>query len=314
MKADLATYWRGLATGSRNTTAGLTLLAALVPAALAYGLLQRLRAALYRSGFVASRRLPRPVVSIGNIAAGGTGKTPVTAHIARLLIGQGLSVAVLSRGYGGTLEGRCAVVSDGTSMLMTAEECGDEPYLLASTMPGLIVVIGPDRYQAGCLALERLNVDIFLLDDGFQHLRLQRDLDILLLDCAKPFGNGWTLPAGLLREPPAAVRRADLIIRTRCPEVDIPPVAVGIPTISSRHELADAVPLMGGVPIPFLTCGAGGRLHLPVLPNRTVSSGNWAAWESMWCERSLLQTTPTMVMNSSRPFAAHCGIRGPRCC
>jgi tetraacyldisaccharide 4'-kinase len=251
MNGHLATYWRSLASGSLNSMPGRLLLAVLAVPALVYGEIQRLRAAAYRAGCPGTRRLPRPVVSIGNITAGGTGKTPVTAYIARQLIGQGLSVAVLSRGYGGSLEGRCAVVSDGTNLLLTADECGDEPYLLASTIAGLMVVIGPDRYQAGCLALESMNVDVFLLDDGFQHLRLHRDLNILLLDGTKPFGNGWTLPAGLLREPASAVQRANLIIRTRCPEGDFPEVAVGIPAISSRHELADAVPLSGGERIPL---------------------------------------------------------------
>ena len=251
MNASLATYWRRLAAGTCTSMAARALLAVLIPPALVYGLLQRLRAARYRSGYAAAKSLPRPVVSIGNITVGGTGKTPVTAYIARLLIDQGLRVAVLSRGYGGTLEGQTALVSDGTGLMLSAEECGDEPYLLASTVPGLAVVIGADRYRAGCLALERLKPDVFLLDDGFQHLQLHRDLNILLLDYDRPFGNGWTLPAGLLREPLPALQRADLIIETRCPHgAQAKPVS-NIPVITARHDLADAVPLSGGAPIPL---------------------------------------------------------------
>ena len=219
----------------------------LVPLALLYGLFQCLRAGLYQSGTLSSKRLPRPVISVGNIAVGGTGKTPVTAYIARLLLGQGLRVAVLSRGYGGSREGQTTVVADGKSLLLSADECGDEPFLLASTIPGLMVVIGPDRHTAGLLALDSLNPDVFLLDDGFQHLRLQRDLNILLVDYKHPFGNGWTLPAGLLREPPSAARRADLVIQTRCPAgAEVAELVPGRPHCSARHLLGDAIPLVGG--------------------------------------------------------------------
>lgn len=251
MKATLVTYWRSLASGSRNTMLNRLLLMLLTPPAVVYALVQRLRAALFRTGLLTARRLPLPVVSIGNITVGGTGKTPVVAYIAHLLMEQGYRVAVLSRGYGGSLEGNSAVVSDGRKIFLRAEECGDEPYLLASTIPGLAVVIGADRYRAGCLAIEQLKTDIFLLDDGFQHLRLQRDLNILLLDYRKPFGNGWTLPAGLLREPPSAVQRADMVIRTRCPAGTAAPSLAGKPTLASRHELADAVPFSGGGPVPL---------------------------------------------------------------
>lgn len=188
---------------------------------------------------------------MGNITVGGTGKTPATAFIARLLLARGLKVAVLSRGYGGAMEGQTAIVADGDTIRLDAGQCGDEPYLLAATVPGLMVVMGTDRQRAGILAVEQLSPDIFLLDDGFQHLRLQRDLNILLVDCAHPFGNGWTLPAGLLREPISAVQRADLIIHTRCPLGFSPASLAGKPACSARHRLGVAVPLSGGSPIPF---------------------------------------------------------------
>jgi tetraacyldisaccharide 4'-kinase len=114
-----------------------------------------------------------------------------------------------------------------------------------------MVVMGTGRHSAGMLAMERLSPDIFLLDDGFQHLRLRRDLDLLLVDCARPFGNGWTLPAGLLREPKSAVRRADLVIYTRCPQGYSPAPLSGKPVCSARHRLGDAVPLAGGPPVSF---------------------------------------------------------------
>ncbi len=205
MNVSWHTYWRGLASGSRTGLIDNLVLLLLTPFAWLYSLALRLRALLYRSGILKTHRLPRPVISIGNITVGGTGKTPVTAYIARFLLAQGYRVAVLSRGYGGSLEGQTCVVSDGATIMLSARECGDEPYLLASTVPGLMVVIGTDRYAAGQLAMQQLSPDIFLLDDGFQHLRLHRDLNILLLDFSRPFGNGLTLPAGILREPLSAV-------------------------------------------------------------------------------------------------------------
>lgn len=250
MKTSLATYWHELANGKRATTVDQLLTLLLAPLGQVYALIQQLRAGLYRVGLMKGLRLPRPVISIGNITAGGTGKTPVTAYIARLLLKQGYKVAVLSRGYGGSLEGQAVVVSDGVTVMLGPRECGDEPYLLASTIPGLMVVIGTDRYDAGQLAMQQLLPDVFLLDDGFQHLRLYRDMNILLLDCAKPFGNGWTLPAGLLREPASAARRADLIIMTRCPEgTSITPQASGKPAFAASHRLVDALPLLGDKPV-----------------------------------------------------------------
>jgi tetraacyldisaccharide 4'-kinase len=250
MISILAACWRTCADGGRAGVTGRLLLGLLVPISFPYVLIQHLRAALYRTGLLKSRRLPRPVISVGNITVGGTGKTPVTAFIARLLLAQGARVAVLSRGYGGTREGDTAIVSNGREIFLTPHECGDEPYLIATTVPGLMVVMGSDRYRAGMMALEQLSPDIFLLDDGFQHLRLHRDLNILLLDSARPFGNGWTLPAGLLREPAGAARRADLVIRTRCePEVPVTPVSLDRPTCIASHRIIELTPLAGGPPL-----------------------------------------------------------------
>lgn len=252
MNIPFSTYWREFANGTRAATVDQLLILLLAPLGQVYSCIQFLRAWLYRIGILKTRRLPRPVISIGNITAGGTGKTPVTAYIARMLIKQGYKVAVISRGYGGSLEGQNIVVSDGVAVMLGPGECGDEPFLLASTVTGLMVVIGTDRYAAGQMAVQQLSPDIFLLDDGFQHLRLHRDLNILLLDCSRPLGNGWTLPAGLLREPATATRRADLIIMTRCPEgTSISSKMSGTPTFASSHCLVDALPLSGGDPEPL---------------------------------------------------------------
>lgn len=252
MKELLAPYWRRVASGKQGGLLAGIVRTLLVPPSLVYALLQRLRATMYRAGWMGTVHLPRPVVSIGNLTAGGTGKTPLTAYIAESLLSRGVRVAVLSRGYGGSCEGQTRIVSDGRDIFLAPEECGDEPFQLASTIPGLMVVIGTDRHEAGLLALQSLNPDLFLLDDGFQHLRLHRDLDILLLDCAHPFGNGWTLPAGLLREPAAAAGRAGLIIHTRCPPGASPAAIVpGKQACAASHRLIDLRPLAGGEAVPF---------------------------------------------------------------
>ena len=254
MNGSFSSYWREMASGSSAGAGSRLLRVFLIPLSLVYALVQRMRTELYRTGILKTRRLSRPVISIGNIAVGGTGKTPITAHLARLIMAQGLKVAVLSRGYGGTLEGQNAIVSDGQRIILSAAQSGDEPFLLAKSVPGLAVVIGSDRYAAGQLAMKVCAPDVFLLDDGFQHLRLQRDLNILLLDCTRPFGNGWPLPAGLLREPKRAVDRADLVVLTRCPEgaLAVSPVP-GKPYCRARHDLADLLPLTGGEPLQFET-------------------------------------------------------------
>ncbi len=246
---SLAVRWRKMAEGGHaGLLWQLTRIILFLPA-ICYSLLLWLRAKLYQYGLFKSYRLHCPVISIGNLAVGGTGKTPVTAWIANLLIRQGKRVAVLSRGYGGQLQGRPTVVSDGQNILCTAQEAGDEPYLLASSVPGLMVVVGADRYQAGLLALERLKPEIILLDDGFQHIRLKRDLNILLLDAAKPFGNGFTLPLGLLREPPSAMKRADFVIYTRHrPGLQV--ADPGLPYCCTRHQLTSLRRLDNGTELP----------------------------------------------------------------
>jgi len=138
------------------------------------------------------------------------------------------------------------VVSDGKSLLAAPEQSGDEPYLLAQKVPGLMVVIGADRYRAGLLALAELKPDLFILDDGFQHLRLQRDLDILLLDASRPFANGYTLPAGFLREAVGAARRADLVVYTRCDQPGLPQLFPDKPSCWTSHRITGLMPLGGG--------------------------------------------------------------------
>lgn len=251
--SPLSDYTRSLWNGERNALQDKLLIFLLLLPSLLYGLAMRIRSLIYCYGLLRTNRLPRPVISVGNITVGGTGKTPVIAYIAGLLIKHGLRVTVLTRGYGGSLEGSCAVVSDGVSIMLSPAVCGDEPYLLASTIPGLSVVIGADRYSAGLLAMDSFATDIFLLDDGFQHIRLHRDMNILLLDAERPFGNGLTIPAGGLREPLSACGRADLVVYTRhsgqfmpeCKFVQALPSCAASYRISSFYRIDSSKELMG---------------------------------------------------------------------
>lgn len=158
-------------------------------------------------------RLPRPVVSIGNLCWGGGGKTPLVAAVAEHLRDSGRRVAILSRGYGSQGEG-VRIVSRGEGPLLGPRLAGDEPVLLAGQLPGVAVVVCPDRHLAGQHALHRLDPapDLFLLDDGFSHLRLARDLDLLVFPAADPFAGGRLLPSGRLREPLSSSRRAHAVL------------------------------------------------------------------------------------------------------
>jgi tetraacyldisaccharide 4'-kinase len=169
---------------------------------------------LYRLGLRRRTRLSCPVICVGNLTTGGTGKTPMTQRLCRLLRAQGKRVVILSRGYGGVHEYGSALVSDGSRVLLTAAEAGDEAYLLAKTLHDVPVLVGKDRRVTGRVACEQFQPEVIVLDDGLQFWQLHRDLDIVLLNASAPFDNGWTLPRGLLREPPSHLRRAGMIVLT----------------------------------------------------------------------------------------------------
>jgi tetraacyldisaccharide 4'-kinase len=157
-------------------------------------------------------------VSVGNIVVGGTGKTPAAWWIAARLAAGGRRPVILSRGYGGRAGRGPVVVSEGEGVLCDPSIAGDEPVMLARRGMGVRIVAGSDRYLCGMHAVEALGADCAILDDGFQHLTLHRDLDLLLMDSTKPLGSGGLLPDGTLREPFSAVSRADLVIFTRWSE------------------------------------------------------------------------------------------------
>ncbi|GAB4451871.1 MAG: tetraacyldisaccharide 4'-kinase [Armatimonadaceae bacterium] len=158
-----------------------------------------------------------PVLVIGNLSSGGTGKTPMTVRVVRHLQSRGKRVVVLSRGHGGSsVERRIpGVVSDGSTILLSPAEAGEEPVLIAEMLPGVPVVVCRDRRKSAALAEAQFSPEVLVLDDGLQHWKLHRDLDIVLLDARNPFDNGFILPRGLLREPPAHLSRAGIVVLTR---------------------------------------------------------------------------------------------------
>lgn len=222
----------------------------LCPLSFFYGLLMRLRCGLYRSGLKSSYRASVPVISVGNLIVGGTGKTPMVDFLARYISRHSIRCAIVSRGYGGNYRQQVARVLDADGQAkLTAAECGDEPYLLARRNPMVPVYVARTR-KLGVQAAERDGARLILLDDGFQHLAVQRDLDIVLLDAQRPFGNGRMLPAGILREPRSALQRAGLVVVTRSDKVASHPLHYQGPVLRSRHQPAEALTTLGGEIVP----------------------------------------------------------------
>ncbi len=180
-------------------------------ASLIYGAVMRLRRWCYRVGIFRVRRLDAVVVCVGNITTGGTGKTPAVIHLARRLVDAGVKTAVISRGYGFHVAGDYLVVSGPDGLYTEAGQAPDEALMTARKLPGVPVVVSPSRYRAGKAVVERFGAWVVLMDDGFQHLGLFRDIDILVVDTDNPIGNGLVLPAGPLREPLSGAHRADVI-------------------------------------------------------------------------------------------------------
>ena len=183
---------------------------------IVYCLGLRLNRLAYRCGILPTRSLPGRVICVGNLTLGGTGKTPIVIMIAGILRDKGLKSAILSRGYAGNSQEKVNVVCDGERVLLPAEVAGDEPVMIAERLKNIPILTGRDRWLTGNYAIKHFGVDTLILDDGYQHLALARDLNILLLDQKEPLGNGYLFPAGELREPVEESHRADLICLTRC--------------------------------------------------------------------------------------------------
>ena len=222
------------------------------PPAAIYWLVARLRNALYDRGVWHPRRAAVPVISVGNITAGGTGKTPIVAWLARLLSRRGMHPAILSRGYGAD----------------RATGIDDENRLLAAMAGGAPVVVDPDRLRGAAHAVRVHGADVLILDDGFQHRRIARDLDIVLIDALRPFGADWMLPRGLLREPLAGLNRTDFVIVTRADLVDA----------ARLENTRESLPR---VPVACCEWKIAGMRRLgsdEVQPPETIRRGRWSAF------------------------------------
>ena len=240
------------------------------PLSLVYGAVARLRALGYRKKVFRQRRLDGVVISVGNLTVGGTGKTPMVLWIAERLLAEGKSVAILTRGYRGKYVGAAASsleTSGGSEISSTS----DEVQLLKSRLGDRVLfAVGADRYKNG-MALAARGVKWFILDDGFQHLQLARDVNIVLIDASKPFGGGHLLPVGRLREPRSALKRADLIVMTR---------STHAPAIESVVQRYSAAPI-------------------------------FYAHTKLDSVRSRLQPQLTLAEASGRAFFVFCGIGNP---
>ncbi len=186
---------------------------------LPYGWAVRARSLFYSLKLLKTKTLPCPVISVGNITVGGTGKTPLVMALARGLMDRGISVAILSRGYKGTQTSE-PVVSDGKNLFLSPDASGDEPFLMAQVCKGVPVLVGKDRFANGWVAVRQFGIKALLLDDGYQHLPLHRDLDILLIDSHIGFGDQHLLPRGILREPLSHLRRAHLFLLTKVEDLE----------------------------------------------------------------------------------------------
>jgi tetraacyldisaccharide 4'-kinase len=204
-----------------------------------YGLAVRLRNLAFDRGWKRAEPAGVPVVSVGNLTAGGTGKTPCVEYIARYYRDQGLRVAILSRGYG------------------AAHGPNDEALVLEENLPDVPHLQGADRVRWARAAVEELESEVLVLDDGFQHRRLARDLDLALLDATEPWGGGYLLPRGLLREPPSGLRRAGVVVLTRCNQAASADLgrlrallarrAPEVPVIETTHRAIELVDTEGNV-------------------------------------------------------------------
>ena len=207
-----------------------------------YGVVRRFTA--YARHPERQAHLAAKVISLGNITAGGTGKTPTACMLAQWLQRQGYRVALLNRGYRSAAEHGAAIMSDGKDVLLSAQEGGDEALLLARSLPGIPVLVGRERAQTGQLAIDRFHSQVLLLDDAFQHWQLARDLDIVLIDATNPFGNGALLPRGILREPVSHLSRAGFFIITKADqrtEADKQAIYAVLTRYNSTAPVAEAV-------------------------------------------------------------------------
>lgn len=241
------------------------------PVSAVYKLAALSRLMAYKHRVLRPKELSVPVISIGNLTVGGTGKTPIIIDLARDLSQAGMKVGILSRGYKRLSSQATTVVSDGRNICVDVDQAGDEPFLIARSVPAAVVVVGADRHAAGKIAIEDYGCDLLLLDDGFQHLKLDRNFDFLVWDYNDDPDHAQLLPAGRLREPMASIQRADCLIISKLPDTPDPErlsairvmankFKPGIPIIQCRFESSALHRVYNKEKVRVTTRGAGTRV------------------------------------------------------
>jgi tetraacyldisaccharide 4'-kinase len=273
------------------------------PFAPMYSAAMRLRERMYNQGILRSYRFPVPVISVGNLTLGGSGKTPMVQYLAREFQKQGYRPAIISRGYGGRATGKINIVSDGSTLLLSAEQAGDEPRLLAETLPGIPVLTGIVRRLPAQQAID-MGADLLLLDDGFQHLQIRRNVNLVLFSTDHLAGNSRVFPGGDLREPVVALRRATGFVMTGVRE--------------SNRERADRFGALlenrfPGIPVAQVGYAVDGPVALtgkgmlvPVADN-PLSRGRWFAFAGIAHPASFRRTLDEhgVELTGFRPFDDH---------
>jgi tetraacyldisaccharide 4'-kinase len=300
--------------GQRRGKRAATVRGILFAMSRVFEVLVRIRRLLYNLRIIRDSTLGVQVIAVGNLTVGGTGKTPVVEKFARELQDQGRKVAILSRGYRSKpppLTRRLLnkltfrddstpprVVSDGKSLLLDSETAGDEPYMLASNLKDVVVLVDKDRVKGGLYAIEKFGCDTLLLDDGFQYWRLQgRRRDIVLIDCQQPFGNEYLLPRGTLREPPSHLARASTIFITKS-DGNTAALRTRIARYNPNASIVECV----HSPLYFEDVFKGERFGLDWLKGKRVGSLSGIAQPESF-EQSLIKLGAELVY--SKRFADH---------
>jgi tetraacyldisaccharide 4'-kinase len=259
-----------------------------------YGFCVYLREKAYSQKIFSTNRLPRPVFSVGNLTVGGTGKTPVVSLIARFLINNGQNPVILTRGYKRKNKKHLTIISDAEDIPALPEETGDEPYMLARWLPEVPIIVSKYRYKSGIFALKKFSADCFILDDGFQHLQLYRDLNILVINARDPFGGGKLLPSGRLREPLSSLRRASLIIINKAQDgQNLNPIYAVIRQYNSHAPIIEA-----SYTTEYLASASNLNQHIPLseMKGRSVLAFSGIAEPNSFLEQ--LKNTGASIVNA----------------
>ncbi len=236
MNTAQGTFWQDYLNRKSGNVLHFALRLILSPLAFLYGLLMILRRSFYGTGIFRSVSLDHPVISVGNLTTGGTGKTPFEIYLLKLCNQMNIRPLLLSRGYGSG--GVSGIIKAGDERIA---HLPDELKMIAESNPDIMIAYGANRLEAYNMAMNQGKFDLVILDDGFQHLRIQRDLDILMVDIGKPFGSGFPLPSGNLREPKSCMKYADLIVANhKLGKKEGAPVAVtqwGLPIFEGEYRI-----------------------------------------------------------------------------